>query len=391
MSLVLVAPYKKRGIDNTDPFSPYVTFLMNMDVNPFTDLKSHAITNTAVTLDTSNKKFGLGSAAFNGSAILSTPAVSEFAFGTGDFTVEAWVYPTSLPGVSNSVVGQTTYGVGTNWLLFLNSSGQLVFYTLSGAATTSSMAAPLNAWSHIAAVRKNGVITVYVNGISGGSTSNTENFGSSIALTVGGTSNNNSSGSFRGNVDEVRITRGVSRYNSNFTVPQAAFPAVSALTAWEGLWDETRVGSGTIYYPDHLTVNAGSTHAPRSQNSVSAGSRYAEVKINNWANRYGPLIGVMDSASDSYASAGAFSMWVSEAILYKASGNVGYGQGLNAGDTLGILLDMDNRNLMFYKNGVSMGIAMANIPAGSYYIFAQAAGSNYNANLTANFGSLPFA
>ena len=79
-------------------------------------------------------------------------------------------------------------------------------------------------WTHIAVVRESGVWTQYVNGVVNGSQAE------------GGTPTRNASPlrvgrrgfdgtrAFKGNVEGVRLTKGVARYTGAFTPPAEAFP-----------------------------------------------------------------------------------------------------------------------------------------------------------------------
>lgn len=155
-----------------------------------------------------------------------------------------------------------------------------------------------------------------------------------------------------------------------------------------GLWDVAR--GGASFYPDGLTADVGSSAAARSQNHIDTGKAYFEIKINSWAGRYGPIMGIMDVNAAGYSAPNSWALWVSEGLLITASGNTAYGVPLGGGDVLGVLLDMDARQLTFFKNGVSMGVAANGLTLTDYYAFAQAAGSAYGANVTANFGASPF-
>jgi hypothetical protein len=75
-------------------------------------------------------------------------------------------------------------------------------------------------------VRSSGTLVIYVNGVSGGSVANSINI-SDTGLTIG-TPNDYRDGSstyhYNGYIDDLRVTKGVARYTSNFTPPTTAFP-----------------------------------------------------------------------------------------------------------------------------------------------------------------------
>ena len=63
-----------------------------------------------------------GSLYFNGVAAtkLTTPANAVFSFGTGDFTVEAWIYPTASPSNLGQIIGGHNSGSNADWIFHRN-------------------------------------------------------------------------------------------------------------------------------------------------------------------------------------------------------------------------------------------------------------------------------
>ena len=81
----------------------------------------------------------------NGASAVNVPNASLPVIGTGDMTLEAWVYPTNLTGY-RAVFGKQ-YNVGY-W--FGTYNGKLRFYRGSSTFVESTTAIPLNRWTHIA-------------------------------------------------------------------------------------------------------------------------------------------------------------------------------------------------------------------------------------------------
>lgn len=94
----------------------------------------------------------------------------------------------------------------------------------AGNGTNMGGTIAANTWTHLAWVRYNGVITLYVNGVSTGTKINNAN---TLGLT--GTSAQIGSTSaigenmLDGAVDEIRVTQ-MARYTANFTPSNAPFP-----------------------------------------------------------------------------------------------------------------------------------------------------------------------
>ena len=188
-------------------------------------------------IDTTTKKYGTGSMEGDGSGdYLLLPASPNLEFGSGDFTIEFWWYPTSTIrqalyhgsfgadwsiGIDYSSVGTNQkIGIwassnGTSWNLINADGGG------NGIGTTT---VTQNAWNHIAYVRNGTTWMLFVNGnrdlnLTGisGSIVNRSTYQKAIAVWW-------SSGSMAqmvGYIDDLRITKGVARYTSNFT-PQTS-------------------------------------------------------------------------------------------------------------------------------------------------------------------------
>ena len=146
---------------------------------------------------------------------ITFPAGSNFAYGTGDFTVECWFYDTSSTSVPYSVLySQTT--AGTNYFLFgvetTGSSGKVAWVgTSSGGGTGiySSNTYSRNTWNHAVASRISGVVTVYLNGVGGTPTSNTVNFTDTTYVpTIGDESHHGSNYSWTGYIPIFRLYKG---------------------------------------------------------------------------------------------------------------------------------------------------------------------------------------
>ena len=166
-------------------------------------------------------KFGSTSMYFNGSnQLLYSPPNPAFIFGTGDFTIQAWVYPTGRTATGgSSIVGCHNYGVAADWLWWINPTGFLFFQISSSStgAITSTTAVPLNTWSYISVTRTSGVMAQYINATLAGTTATyATSIANSIGLAIGGTTNNNAAGAFLGYIADLRITKGYAR---TITVP----------------------------------------------------------------------------------------------------------------------------------------------------------------------------
>ena len=173
-----------------------------------------------------------GSVEFDGTGkAVSFPAGNDFAYRTGDFTIEGWFYPTVIGQVagasfaSHIFFGQTVSG--TNYLLFgVDDNGKLIFYnTSSGGGSDLFTSAPdgsvvLNKWQHIALCRSSGTIRAFVDGLQVTSISNTFDFDNTDRNpTIGNYTHTFDTQPFNGYVSNFRILKGTALYTSDFTVP----------------------------------------------------------------------------------------------------------------------------------------------------------------------------
>jgi hypothetical protein len=214
------------------PYQPYdqyfssVSFLAHCD--DFTDQIGNVITNNGVTLDSSIFEFGK-SWNFNGSSsYLTVAASSGFSFGTGDFTIEGWVYVPSWTNNTNGKMFIDSRPSSTNgpyWDLGLTSTGRMQFTTLTsgGVNVTAPSIIPTAQWVFVAVTRAAGRIDLWINGVSVANvTGNTDNISSS-GLLIGKNTFAPADAYWNGNMDDIRITKGVARYTANFTPPTPPF------------------------------------------------------------------------------------------------------------------------------------------------------------------------
>jgi hypothetical protein len=178
-------------------------------------------------ISTTQSKWGGSSMSFpatNGNYFISPPNQQNFIFGTGQFTVELWVYPTAFTNSAAGIVGYGLSGGYVDWNLELNTSGTLLYIDNNAGRVSASSNLSLNTWTHIAVARTATAVTVYFNGTSVATYSTINNIsGSSTSalLYVGTGAQVPASRQFIGYIDDLRITKGYARYTANFT-PQTS-------------------------------------------------------------------------------------------------------------------------------------------------------------------------
>ena len=166
-------------------------------------------------ISTSVKKYGTGSLAFDGSGdSIQTQTSYGFVFGTGDFTVEFWLYFSTLGGNVDIVNG-------SSFSLYLKNGNpyyNVITLYANGADRIFSSAVQNQTWMHVALTRSNSSVRLFINGVQSGNTyTDNTNYSSLTSFTIG-------SSVFNGYIDDLRITKGVARYTNNFIPPVQAFP-----------------------------------------------------------------------------------------------------------------------------------------------------------------------
>jgi hypothetical protein len=200
----------------------------------FTDSSQYTHTVTPhgnAQIDTAQSKFGGASALFDGTGdYLTSVDHADFQFGSGDFTIDFWWRPNSVAGGGIPMAKRPPGGFGE--FTFLQSTTSLQLYVSSTGASwnifnAANIATGLSTgtWYHIALVRTGNSLLGFLNGTQTVSTSTAASLfaSSGDALSIGG--DNDGSNSLNGWLDEVRISKGIARWTSNFTPPTAAYAA----------------------------------------------------------------------------------------------------------------------------------------------------------------------
>ena len=164
-------------------------------------------------ISTSVKKYGSASMYFDGSGdYLYSIANQTNNFGTGNFTIECWVY---FASVGNAQLVSAGPGSNTNAYYWQYYSSQLQFGIQNvGGITATSWTPIANTWYHLAVVRSGTSVYQFVNGTQLGSTAtSSQNFvDGPTYVGYGG------AGYLNGYIDDLRITK-VARYTANFQPP----------------------------------------------------------------------------------------------------------------------------------------------------------------------------
>jgi hypothetical protein len=167
-----------------------------------------------------------GSGYFDGSGDwLSAPSNAAFAWGTGSLTVECWFYLTATAQYQVFLSTRTNAGVVGSFLGIETGTSQPVWYNNNALVLLSPVAAPLNAWNHVAFVRNGTTSTIYLNGVNVASGTDTNNYAASNGTVGYDTQDNN--WAFNGYISNLRAVKGSAVYTSTFTPPSAPLTAIT--------------------------------------------------------------------------------------------------------------------------------------------------------------------
>tara|TARA_Y100000114_G_scaffold108908_1_gene102299 strand:+ start:119 stop:5299 length:5181 start_codon:yes stop_codon:yes gene_type:complete len=187
-----------------------------------------------VNVNTSVKKFGTGSAYFDGSndaLIVGAGSPDDFNLKNHDFTIELWAYLTST-----ATARLIHYGTGESYapILFQSHSGSFRFYASKGGTWSPVNNAllgtvSLNTWTHLAATREGNTFRCFQDGVLKSTT--VADYGVELMDATGSgiTIGRYPTGiqSVPGYLDDIRIIKGKAIYTEAFTPPtQALGPQV---------------------------------------------------------------------------------------------------------------------------------------------------------------------
>ena len=154
-------------------------------------------------------------------------------FGTGDFTIEFWFYANRVGVVQSLYDGRGT-GAGSNTAVYirLSDSNNIQFFTTNAFRITGSTTIIKNAWHHVALTRTGSTHTLYVNGSSDGTYSNSgmDYIGpvNSFAI-IGSDDNRDGRYGLNGFVSNLRVAKELI-YSAAFSVPTTALAPTSNTT-----------------------------------------------------------------------------------------------------------------------------------------------------------------
>lgn len=324
-----------------DQYFDYVTLLLHGDGtnggqnNTFVDSSANnfTVTRNGNTTQGSLSPYGnLWSNYFDGNVDSLTIADNAaFELGSGDFTVESWIYLTSYSqsysgNYGAMIVGKdSTTSRGFHFSLpGTASSWPQVAATLFSSNSTSTVTSAnysfqLNTWYHLAFVRSGTSLRIYVNGVDiGGGTNSINIQNSTSSVGVGQITYTGFEYYFPGYISNLRIVKGSAVYTGNFTpstTPLTAITNTSLLTCQSNRLIDASSNNFAITRNGDVSVQKFSPFAPTAEYSTTTngGSGYFDNS--------GDYLTVADNAALEVAGGNfTMEMWVYPNSLPATSG-----------------------------------------------------------------------
>ena len=232
--------YIKAGTwpTSSDPYFNLVTLLLHgngtngAQNNTFLDSSTNnfSITRNGDTTQGTFSPFSRADGSWSNyfaSSSINAASNAAFAVGTGNFTLEAWIYPLNWTGdgtysivYSNPAGGGLMLGRnGANFVVRAYSVGDILQY---GTLPT------LNTWTHVVAVRSGTTISMYYNGTRVATTTSSNNFVQAAAYV--GKDGPAGGAVYAGYVSNLRLVNGTAVYDptqTTLTVPTTPLTAVA--------------------------------------------------------------------------------------------------------------------------------------------------------------------
>ena len=233
------------------------------DSQTFVDSSQSAHTFTAngeVKHENSRKKFGSTSIYFDSSDSLQIPDSGDWNFGAGDFTIDFWVNFSSIIAQGLWMQNQSTGATDMHFLhnssafrLWVNSSSSNIFNM------TWSYTAVQDEWIHVALVRAGDNFTVYVDGVSLGTNTASGTIPDIPEYVRLGQAYYSGWMSLHGYMDEIRVSKGIARWTSDFTPPNKPYDIINTETQTADSKEDTAfevTGGGNAQFGSNIVTRS---------------------------------------------------------------------------------------------------------------------------------------
>jgi len=220
-----------KEISCLNPGGNYTKLLLHINTD-FTDSSpsNHVVTaNGNVQVNTLVKKFGIGSAKFdgNGNDYLSIPDSPDFNFLDKDFTIDFWYKDNGTIDNNFRIITKTELPARAPFLIFFLGTAnpnKILFLATPEGGTTWGINIDMGDISstefiHYAIVREGDTFTTYRNGVQQDTLIESRPLIQNTEPLIIGGNWTTSPDIIKGYLDEVHISKGIAKWTSNFSVP----------------------------------------------------------------------------------------------------------------------------------------------------------------------------
>jgi len=354
---------------------------------------------------------------------ITAPSSTDLQLGAGDFTLEAWVNYSSGTGADTPITldnGTATFApligyLSTNLgqpLFYLSSTGSSWDITGNGGLSFGSNVS-VNQWTHLAVVREGTNLSIYRDGVCANILNDLGTksiYQGTNQISFGRAQNTNL---FDGQIQDVRVYKGVAKYKGGFDVPKPYTPV--GIESWRTTDDTCKnnfcimntLAAGSKYglLDGNLTFTnstANWTGFIGSTHGFNTGKWYWEARINVSTAYH--VFGIMDNEIKHHDISDAYfygMTYQSDGRFYGennggASFSTGNTTAQTVGDVVMLAVDMDAKKMWLGINGSWLGSGNPSTGAnpnwnssrgftdGHYYTPAFLSYSS--SGMTANFG-----
>jgi hypothetical protein len=412
---------------------------------------------------TAVKKWGESSVYFDGSGdyLVVPPRVELYLSGAQtaatnkDFTIECWIYPTTLSYPTSFAAIATkrgSTGSASGYILSVNSSGALSYaagdsntagWEVNFSSSNGAIAA--NNWYHVAVTRRGTTFRMFINGTQVATATPTAfviAYDITGSLFIGLNAGESPLYPWYGYLQDFRYTIGAARYQGAFTPPAAAF-AYNQYDICNQQWTPTNLSVTAGAGQDNL-VDSPSDYGTDTgvggqvKGNYSTWNPLSGIANGTLSNGNLDFVGVADGGSLRHATMGiASGKWYAEITVRSALSSVAnlgialysqsaigtvnasqsrgyyydgqkysngtlsaYGNSYTNNDIIGIAVDADSGKVWFSKNGTwqnsgsptaGTNAAFTDITGTTWFISIQTGGSTGSAASSVNFGQRAFA
>ena len=200
-------------------------------------------------LSTAQKKFGTTSLLLDGTGdYVSLASSNDFGFGTGAFSINFWVRLDAIGGTAQNLLDMRAGSASDTAVRLYTTSGNLYFDVGGTAQITANSALSATTFHHIVIDRSGTSTKLFVDGTQVGTYSDSNNYGNIKPLVIGAAYDG--SNATDGHIDDFRVVKSTSIYQSAFSAPSSRHP-VTSQTVLMARFDGT---NGATTFEDDATI-----------------------------------------------------------------------------------------------------------------------------------------